>query len=193
MMTLSNAAVRVSMRPGTASPMTRFARRRGRTSDTMERRITSRFTKVNAKATAKSVARSVVSATRRARQTDAMPSASNHAHSAYAPVSRRPASSEKASAAPASARARRSVMLYADALRFQPPLHLAANLGKPRLGHRLEAHDEDRLGVGGADEPPPVAKQDARSVHGDHVVVEGEILLRRGHDLELAVVRAIHA
>src|SRR6185436_21083822 len=73
---------------------------------------------------------------------------------------------------------RRDLISHSNALRAQPPLHLAANRGEPLGRLRLVARDDDGLRVRRADKSPPVAEQDADAVDVDHIVAVAEVLHR---------------
>src|SRR5690348_6667919 len=88
---------------------------------------------------------------------------------------------------------RRAVTSDRHALPAQPSLELTANLAEPLLRAGLEAQHEDGLGVGGADESPSVTEEDTHSIHVTHVVRTAEVVHGLRHDVELAIVAAVHA
>src|SRR5215831_21056615 len=94
------------------------------------------------------------------------------------PASSRPASSRTAAATSATMSQRRVVMSDANALRAQPPFHLALNRRQPVGAQRFIASDDHRLGIRCADEPPAVAEQHTDAVDVDHVMTRPEVLHR---------------
>src|SRR5512138_3096101 len=71
--------------------------------------------------------------------------------------------------------------------------HEPLDLGDPLGRLRLEPEHEERLRVGGADEPPAVREHDAHAVDRHRLVARAEELLRAAHDLELLVLGAVDA
>src|SRR3989441_12779315 len=80
----------------------------------------------------------------------------------------------------------------ADALGGEPVLHFGPVRRERGLTARLEWHDQDRVGVRRAQQPPPVGEGDAYAVQRRHGIPGGEVLRRALHDRELALVRAIN-
>src|SRR5207248_7021115 len=78
---------------------------------------------------------------------------------------------------------------HADALRPQPPLHLALNRRQPLRRRRLVSRDENGLRVRGADQTPAIAEQDARAVDIDDVVLRAEMRHCFVDQSELALLR----
>src|SRR3954465_791072 len=145
----SGAEMSSRYRPGTSSPISMLAIRRGRTSDTTDCRTAYRLTKVNALAARNDPIRRIIPFTKRAFQTSRAPSDSYQSASVYCWLAQRPSSSTSAVAASVPMTARRLVTSDGHALPAQPSFHLGADLGQPSLRERLEAGDEDGLRVRG--------------------------------------------
>src|SRR5574338_364338 len=75
----------------------------------------------------------------------------------------------------------------------EPAFDLVSNLGEAGLGLCLEPGDQHRLGVRGSNEPPPVAKENARTVDANHFTLLREMPDGVIDDRELLAVRAVDA
>src|SRR5947208_2619206 len=180
-------------RPGTSSPISMLAIRRGSTSETTDCRTAYRLTNANALAARNEPSRSPIPFTNRASHTSRAPSDSYQSASVYCWLPQRPASRTSAATANVPMTARRLVTSDGHALPAEPAFHLGADLGQACLGACLEAGDEDGLRVGGADQSPPVAEQHANSIDVDDVVAAAEVRDRLLHERELDVVAAVDA
>src|SRR5215471_13604574 len=107
------------------------------------------------------------------------------------PASSRPASSRTAAATSATMSQRRVVISDANALRAQPPFHLALNRRQPFGVQRFIARDDHRLGIRRTDEPPAVAEQYADAVDVDDVMTRPEVFHRALDEAELELFRHI--
>src|SRR5512143_357876 len=74
-----------------------------------------------------------------------------------------------------------------------PLLDQGPDLGQPLRRPRLEAEDQERLGVGGAHQTPAVGEDHPHAVHGHRRVARGEEFLGPAHHLELPVLGAVAA
>src|SRR5215218_8903203 len=92
------------------------------------------------------------------------PSAAYQSASVYCSLAQRPSARTSAAATIAPMTTRRLVTSDGHALLPQPPFHLAPDLREPLVRARLEAGDEDRLGVRRANEPPAVAEEHADAI-----------------------------
>src|SRR3982751_6064000 len=77
------------------------------------------------------------------------------------------------------------------ALTAEPPFHLRLELLQLGRRPRFKAQHQDRLGVGSADQAPPMAEEHANAIDGVHIVLAGEIRLGFFYDSEFLVVGAI--
>src|SRR5688500_5843003 len=161
----STASIRY--RPGTSSPISRLATRRGSTSEMTLWRTTQRLAKTNAPPRSADIARSAMVVRVRTRQSAEAPMEAYHRCSVYSEAIARPASRNTAAAASTAISHRRELMLDPHALRAQPGFHRVPDLLQPRGRPCLEAQHEDRLGIRGADQAPSVAEEHARAVHVD--------------------------
>ena len=80
-----------------------------------------------------------------------------------------------------------------DALLPDPALHLALNSREMFSRLRLEAHHDHGLGVGRADQSPPVGILHSHPVHGDYFVAGTEVFRRLFYNSEFDVVRTFDA
>src|SRR5688572_19872418 len=144
-----------------------LAMRRGSTSETTDCRTAYRLTNANALATRNEPARTARPSRNRARQTSIAPSEANQSESVYCSLAHRPTERTSAAATSAPMTTRRFVTSDGHALLPQPPFHLPLDLREAGLRARLEAGDQDRLGVRRADEPPSVPEEYADAVDVD--------------------------
>src|SRR5438093_1856410 len=117
-----------------------------------------------------------------------------HQRSASSAATHRPANSSATSATSAavSRPPRRATELRAHALPGEPGYDLAAvGVQCLRLGG-LEAHHQDRLSVGGAEQTPPLGEGDSDAIDRIHGITRRKVGRRALHNRELLLFRRVY-